>query len=196
MVVQFGLKFGLLASCCFIVFFFFFKQKTAYEILTCDWSSDVCSSDLNNCRYPFHWSAWVRQCSSLFCCGHRVTISLIWFSVSECYPCWLSISCRAEVASLQGAWTCLDKMKIPAVKVDLILLVTRFGNSCNDATIYAFIALNCLSFWQHGTTPCIYICIAPLWYNWDIYKIYSTSIGIVSYSPLNILPAGLCASIR
>ena len=30
------------------MFFFFFKQKTAYEILTCDWSSDVCSSDLND----------------------------------------------------------------------------------------------------------------------------------------------------
>src|SRR2546427_3387607 len=28
------------------VFFFFFKQKTAYEI-DCDWSSDVCSSDLS-----------------------------------------------------------------------------------------------------------------------------------------------------
>ena len=28
-------------------FFFFFKQKTAYEIGTGDWSSDVCSSDLN-----------------------------------------------------------------------------------------------------------------------------------------------------
>ena len=27
-------------------FFFFFKQKTAYEIYQCDWSSDVCSSDL------------------------------------------------------------------------------------------------------------------------------------------------------
>src|SRR5213596_3896052 len=26
--------------------FFFFKQKTAYEIRPCDWSSDVCSSDL------------------------------------------------------------------------------------------------------------------------------------------------------
>ena len=26
--------------------FFFFKQKTAYEIGWCDWSSDVCSSDL------------------------------------------------------------------------------------------------------------------------------------------------------
>src|SRR5213082_4016084 len=29
------------------VFFFFFKQKTAYEIVSGDWSSDVCSSDLN-----------------------------------------------------------------------------------------------------------------------------------------------------
>ena len=26
--------------------FFFIKQKTAYEIKECDWSSDVCSSDL------------------------------------------------------------------------------------------------------------------------------------------------------
>src|SRR5213596_2402983 len=29
---------------------FFFKQKTAYEIRPCDWSSDVCSSDL-----PGYW---------------------------------------------------------------------------------------------------------------------------------------------
>ena len=29
-----------------IIFFFFFKQKTAYEIVSRDWSSDVCSSDL------------------------------------------------------------------------------------------------------------------------------------------------------
>ena len=28
--------------------FFFFKQKTAYEIGTGDWSSDVCSSDLTH----------------------------------------------------------------------------------------------------------------------------------------------------
>src|SRR3546814_5597796 len=28
------------------MFFFFFKQKTAYEMRTNDWSSDVCSSDL------------------------------------------------------------------------------------------------------------------------------------------------------
>src|SRR3546814_9576416 len=30
-----------------IVMFFFFKQKTAYEMRISDWSSDVCSSDLN-----------------------------------------------------------------------------------------------------------------------------------------------------
>ena len=32
--------------CLFFFLFFFFKQKTAYEIGTGDWSSDVCSSDL------------------------------------------------------------------------------------------------------------------------------------------------------
>src|SRR3546814_4250711 len=32
---------GLLLVC-----FFFFKQKTAYEMRISDWSSDVCSSDL------------------------------------------------------------------------------------------------------------------------------------------------------
>src|SRR5213595_522312 len=37
-----------LALCSFI--FFFFKQKTAYEITEGDWSSDVCSSDLNHLR--------------------------------------------------------------------------------------------------------------------------------------------------
>src|SRR3546814_14757847 len=31
---------------CFCCFFFFFKQKTAYEMRISDWSSDVCSSDL------------------------------------------------------------------------------------------------------------------------------------------------------
>src|SRR5881397_2686369 len=30
----------------FFLFIFFFKQKTAYEMAQCDWSSDVCSSDL------------------------------------------------------------------------------------------------------------------------------------------------------
>src|SRR3546814_1779679 len=31
---------------CVCFLFFFFKQKTAYEMRISDWSSDVCSSDL------------------------------------------------------------------------------------------------------------------------------------------------------
>src|SRR3546814_7684806 len=33
-----------------ILFFFFFKQKTAYEMRISDWSSDVCSSDLDQAQ--------------------------------------------------------------------------------------------------------------------------------------------------
>src|SRR3546814_5496872 len=33
---------------CCLLCFFFFKQKTAYEMVISDWSSDVCSSDLAN----------------------------------------------------------------------------------------------------------------------------------------------------
>src|SRR3546814_6609469 len=31
--------------------FFFFKQKTAYELRISDWSSDVCSSDLQTVQF-------------------------------------------------------------------------------------------------------------------------------------------------
>ena len=43
--------------------FFFFKQKTAYEIYQCDWSSDVCSSDL--LAPPI---LWVSISTPSFCC--------------------------------------------------------------------------------------------------------------------------------
>src|SRR3546814_5595081 len=33
-------------------FFFFFEQKTAYELRISDWSSDVCSSDLDHAPEP------------------------------------------------------------------------------------------------------------------------------------------------
>src|SRR3546814_6713745 len=36
----------LLVFVCINLSFFFFKQKTAYELRISDWSSDVCSSDL------------------------------------------------------------------------------------------------------------------------------------------------------
>src|SRR3546814_9009249 len=36
---------------CMMFCFFFFKQKTAYEMRISDWSSDVCSYDLNHRQY-------------------------------------------------------------------------------------------------------------------------------------------------
>ena len=42
---------------CLDLFFFFFKQKTAYEIVSRDWSSDVCSSDL-----PWFLASFVLLC--------------------------------------------------------------------------------------------------------------------------------------
>src|SRR3546814_1236420 len=34
-----------------LCYFFFFKQKTAYEMRISDWSSDVCSSDLQTAAH-------------------------------------------------------------------------------------------------------------------------------------------------
>src|SRR5213596_869519 len=47
----------------FLVFFFFFKQKTAYEIRPCDWSSDVCSSDLVSAKR--RWSPPQKRADAL-----------------------------------------------------------------------------------------------------------------------------------
>src|SRR3546814_11363539 len=57
---------------------FFFKQKTAYEMRISDWSSDVCSSDLNyQCRHYVGgfagvctWVCHLRLCAlrAIFAC--------------------------------------------------------------------------------------------------------------------------------
>src|SRR3546814_2625585 len=39
---------SLILFCCNMFIIFFFKQKTAYEMRISDWSSDVCSSDLEH----------------------------------------------------------------------------------------------------------------------------------------------------
>src|SRR3546814_7033762 len=54
-----------------ICFVFFFKQKTAYEMRISDWSSDVCSSDLD-----FSFSG--RQASNLDEAGRGEWRRLSW----------------------------------------------------------------------------------------------------------------------
>src|SRR5881392_2637331 len=50
--------------------FFFFKQKTAYEITHSDWSSDVCSSDLDkSVESCTAFGAW---CARWTCCARNM----------------------------------------------------------------------------------------------------------------------------
>src|SRR6058998_1166377 len=56
-----------------IFFFFFFKQKTAYEMVMSDWSSDVCSSDLwwRRLRRGPWWRPPRRRCLSRSSSDHQ-----------------------------------------------------------------------------------------------------------------------------
>src|SRR3546814_1684767 len=45
-VCKFFILFVIISFIVLLYLFFFFKQKTAYEMRISDWSSDVCSSDL------------------------------------------------------------------------------------------------------------------------------------------------------
>src|SRR3546814_4841354 len=51
----------LVCTCeCVVFIVFFFKQKTAYEMRISDWSSDVCSSDLEEVvEAPWYEAQWV-----------------------------------------------------------------------------------------------------------------------------------------
>src|SRR3546814_7987564 len=64
------------------VLFFFFKQKTAYEMRISDWSSDVCSSDLQKrfeinghrarpCRQRSSAAVWRRRGAAGRASGHQ-----------------------------------------------------------------------------------------------------------------------------
>ena len=69
---------------------FFFKQKTAYEILTCDWSSDVCSSDLgpSENRYFFTKKFWSSILSEIVSQTHvGVVIDVVNFQIPQVVCC-------------------------------------------------------------------------------------------------------------
>ena len=61
--------------------FFFFKQKTAYEIGTGDWSSDVCSSDLD---YPLQFCSFSVAPSTAV--GHRNNLGFLSLSLLIYHP--------------------------------------------------------------------------------------------------------------
>src|SRR3546814_5994526 len=90
----------LLFLCCWlfvyvVFFFFFFKQKTAYEMRISDWSSDVCSSDLE---------------SAAISVGIELSLWSIWFADHR------DLSDISQID--QGAtfiWKCTDSVHSPAL---------------------------------------------------------------------------------
>src|SRR3546814_8631352 len=59
--------------CLVMCFFFFFKQKTAYEMRISDWSSDVCSSDLDEVISGFaRTAATPPDVASLLSLAHKL----------------------------------------------------------------------------------------------------------------------------
>src|SRR2546430_11189402 len=69
-----------------VVFFFFFSSRRRHTRFDCDWSSDVCSSDLSTCagsttaspldpKQP-HYSAKAKSCIFLFMYGGPSQVDL------------------------------------------------------------------------------------------------------------------------
>src|SRR3546814_7861559 len=64
----------------FMCFFFFFQQKTAYEMRISDWSSDVCSSDLD--LLGFEITTWYGEDAAFISAGgyhHHIGLNT-WYS--------------------------------------------------------------------------------------------------------------------
>src|SRR5213076_3475370 len=69
----------------FFILFFFFKQKTAYEMFGSDWSSDVCSSDLDEARHAVNAQSMRAQIVRVYAVGFRSEERRVG---KECYqPC-------------------------------------------------------------------------------------------------------------
>ena len=84
-----------------VFFFFFFKQKTAYEIYQCDWSSDVCSSDLG-IEYDEDWSSATWKNERLRDFSGRISSNAASWAESACEERAISLeigraSCRERV---------------------------------------------------------------------------------------------------
>src|SRR3546814_16593897 len=82
-----------------MLLFFFFKQKTAYEMRISDWSSDVCSSDLEHPGVGYR-AEHTRQ-------GHEV-------HAATPSPCRRRRVDRASVATGHGAKTSASQLVAPA----------------------------------------------------------------------------------
>src|ERR1051326_5410520 len=114
---------GLVSSEFLFLCFFFLKQKRAYEIKECDWSPDVCSSDL-----AARWTGAGARCAPRTPSGRSSTCG----TRCSCLRKWRwSASCRRDRAKTWGPpssastarWRCWSDT--PVAKRSLFLLEQR-----------------------------------------------------------------------
>src|SRR5213595_2699143 len=91
--------------------FFFFMQKTAYEITEGDWSSDVCSADLETA--PEVWSGPARGWRQLT--NNNVTVSATWGKAE-------SVEWTNEGFNIQG-WLVPPAKVEPGKKYPMVMLI-------------------------------------------------------------------------
>src|SRR3546814_10260551 len=119
----------LFLCCCF----FFFKQKTAYEMRISDWSSDVCSSDLDHTTIY----RWVQ------CYAPEMEKRLRWFWRRGFDPSWRLDETYVKV---RGKWTYLYRaVDKRGDTIDFYLSPTR---SAKAAKRFLGKALRGLKHWE------------------------------------------------
>ena len=124
---------------------FFFKQKTAYEIRLCDWSSDVCSSDLfagaaggfaplvdraSSRRWMAAWSA--------LALGLWITAAAAGPFVAPAWRAWsASRAFRPALDAVdRGAWDEADRLAGAAAGLDPRSEERRVGKECRALCRY------------------------------------------------------------
>src|SRR3546814_14454305 len=108
--------------------FFFFKQKTAYEMRISDWSSDVCSSDLDSLSVFDSFSACACRSSAL-AREPAVFLLAVFLNLAMCPP---TGSCDCKAASPH----CLEhshETRRPVQRLRARLRVVEIGRaSCRE----------------------------------------------------------------
>src|SRR3546814_9492162 len=86
--------------------FFFFKQKTAYEMRISDWSSDVCSSDLD--EETLSLPRLTRQGGKTT--GGGSMIGRVWNSGAEATPARAALSPFPDACGKIGRASCRERV--------------------------------------------------------------------------------------
>src|SRR5881398_543679 len=132
------------------VVFFFFKQKTAYEMLSGDWSSDVCSSDLSTGASAFFIVVYLHMFKAMIYGSYRKPRELVWI-----FGCALFLMLMAEAffgyllpwgqMSYWGAQVIVNLFSaIPFIGPDLALLI-RGDYVVSDATLNRFFSFHVIA---------------------------------------------------